>query len=114
MNTGVIVNGGNSPYFVSSGQTDTSDIVDDGGVMVVDFGGVASGTVVSGGGRLTVNAGGVNSGTTVFGGVESGADYTVISPGGIETVFGVASNTTVTSGGGLFIEWAVRRSRPRS
>jgi hypothetical protein len=39
----VVVTPGNSPYVVSSGQTDTGDVVSTGGVENVESGGVARG-----------------------------------------------------------------------
>jgi autotransporter passenger strand-loop-strand repeat protein/probable HAF family extracellular repeat protein len=63
----VIVSKGNSPYKVSSGHTDTGDIVVSGGSMFVLSGGVADSTTVSSGGFLTISQGGTDSGTTLAG-----------------------------------------------
>ncbi len=63
----VIVSAGNSPYKVSAGQTDTSDVVVSGGAMFVLSGGIADGTTVSSGGFLGIAAGGTDSGTTLDG-----------------------------------------------
>ncbi len=107
MSTGVIVSSGQ--YTVSSGQIDTSDIVDGGGLMFVDFGGVAIGTTVNSGG--TENVFGTDiSGTITSGGIENvffggvASDATVTS-GGNDTVFsgGFASGTVVSSGGTLHL-----------
>jgi autotransporter passenger strand-loop-strand repeat protein len=104
MSTGVIVGPGNSPYHVSAGQTDTSDVVVSGGTMDVDSGGTARQTTVSAGGEEFIASGGVASGTVVSSGgteiVDPGgvATHTVISGGGIESVYGVASGTVVRGG----------------
>jgi autotransporter passenger strand-loop-strand repeat protein len=86
----VIVTSGNSPYDVSSGQTDTGDIVSSGGSMYVLDGGTAIDATVSGDGYEYVYR--IDSGTTVGSGgseqVESG---------------GVATGTTVSSGGYLLL-----------
>jgi autotransporter passenger strand-loop-strand repeat protein len=85
---GTTVGKGNSPYNVSSGHTDTNDVVVSGGSMFVLSGGTANTTAVSSGGIMTIKNGGVASGTTVFaGGTE------IISSGGIDV------NATVNSGG---------------
>ena len=85
---GITVSKGNSPYNVSSGQTDTNDVVVSGGSMFVLSGGTANTTAVSSGGIMTIKNGGAASGTTVFaGGTE------IISSGGIDV------NATVNSGG---------------
>ena len=55
----VIVSKGNSPYKVSSGHTDTGDIVISGGSMFVLSGGTADSTTVSSGGFLTISHGGI-------------------------------------------------------
>ena len=119
----VIVSQGNSPYKVSSGLTDSGDVVISGGSMFVLSGGVASATIVSFGGVLTINKGGSGSGSFLSGGtetvsgteagdfIESGGSQrvlaggkaisTTIDSGGLLTVFsgGTASGATVNSGG---------------
>jgi autotransporter passenger strand-loop-strand repeat protein len=59
----VIVSQGISPYKVSSGGTDSGDVVVSGGSMFVLSAGVANGTIVSSGGFLTINKGGSGSGS---------------------------------------------------
>jgi len=98
-----------SSYSVSAGGTDNHDIVLSGGSMFVLSDGVADATAVSSGGFLTVDHGGTVSGTVLSGGtsasskvateiVESGgtALATVISPGGLEEVFGYDSGASVS------------------
>jgi autotransporter passenger strand-loop-strand repeat protein len=79
-----IVTKANSPYKVSSGQTDTGDVVSSGGTMFVLSGGTAFTTTVNSHGLLTVSAGGTDLGTTL---------------GGSETVGGLSYLATVESGG---------------
>jgi fibronectin-binding autotransporter adhesin len=56
MATGVTVSSADSPYNVSSGQTDTSDIVVSRGSMFVLSGGTASATTINNGGAETVRS----------------------------------------------------------
>ena len=56
MATGVTVSSADSPYNVSSGQTDTSDIVVSRGSMFVLSGGTASATTINNGGAETVSS----------------------------------------------------------
>ena len=68
---GVIVSAGNSPHNVSSGHTESGDIVVSGGSMFVLSGGKADTTTVNSGGVLFLDIGGVGSGTVLVGGAES-------------------------------------------
>ena len=124
--TGFLVNSGNSPYYVSSGVTDSDDIIVSGGSMVVLSGGTAIGATDHSGGLLTLESGGVGSDTSVAaGGSEiisaGGTDLGAQIVGGTQDVFGYASgaavfrgsqvvsaggtaaNTTVSSGGTLTV-----------
>jgi autotransporter passenger strand-loop-strand repeat protein len=97
---GVIVSAGNSPHNVSSGHTESGDIVVSGGSMFVLSGGKADATIVSYGGALTIDLGGVGSGSVLAGlservfGTETGA--TIKS--GVQFVFGEATRTTISGG----------------
>jgi len=62
----VIVSAGEI-YDVSSGQTDTNDVVQSGGQMYVLSGGTANTTTVDKGGLLTIEPGGNDSGTILHG-----------------------------------------------
>jgi autotransporter passenger strand-loop-strand repeat protein len=74
----------NTTYHVTSGQTDTGDIVLSGGTMYVDSGGTASGAAIDGGGFAIVEAGGTDFGAQISGGEQD--------------VFGLASGATVFTG----------------
>ena len=98
-----IVSKGNSPYKVSSGHTDTGDIVISGGSMFVLSGGVADSTTVSSGGFLTISHGGTDSGTdarrqaklfavSISAAVQSGGTLAILSGG-------TADPATISSGG---------------
>ncbi len=112
MATGVIVTGGNSPYYVSSGAIDTSDIVDGGGSMFVLSGGIADLTTVNidlslgNRGALYVEDGGTAIGTTINGGYQQvaigGAASGTTINGGEQDVYGTASGTAIDSSGGEF------------
>lgn len=96
------VSSGNSPYNVSSGQTDTGDLVVNGGSMVVLSGGVADTTSVGSSGSLTIDLGGLAIGTMVAGGGHAVVDGTTIgaqvSAGGTEMIAsGGVDNGTTTS-----------------
>jgi autotransporter passenger strand-loop-strand repeat protein len=108
----VIVSQGNSPYKVSSGHTDSGDVVVSGGSMFVLSAGVASATTVSSGGFLTINKGGSGSGSHLLGGnetisgtetgdfIESGGSQRVLAPGkAISTTVDSSGTLTVLSGG---------------
>src|SRR5262249_53269459 len=107
---GVNVSAGNSPYKVSSGQTDTNDFVISGGSMFILSGGSASITTVSSGGTEVVSGGGSDCRARISGGVQdvnaagttSGADCTasgaVVGNGGQQYV----GYHGMLSGGGLF------------
>jgi autotransporter passenger strand-loop-strand repeat protein len=97
-----------SSYSISSGGSDSGDIVLSGGSMFVLSGGFANETTVSSGGHLTVSSGGVVSSTILVGGTSAtsppaveivragGTDLAaVISVGGVQEVFGYASGATV-------------------
>ena len=71
MSTGVIVGSGNSPYYVSSGQTDASDVVVNGGSLFVLSGGTMNRNNGQQGGSENIYAGGVDSGGTVEAGAWS-------------------------------------------
>jgi autotransporter passenger strand-loop-strand repeat protein len=113
--TEYVMSGGVDPgTVVSSGGMDvvygtTTDVtVMSGGEMVVSSGGMTSGTQVSAGGLAYVLSGGVDSGATLVGGTEfvmtgGTASGTVLS-GGAEAVYGVATGTTVSSGGILYTD----------
>ena len=99
----VIVSKVNSPYKVSSGHTDTGDIVVSGGSMFVLSGGTADSTTVSSGGFLTISHGGTDSGTTLAGketvlGLDIGA---AVQSGGTLAIHsgGTADPATISSGG---------------
>ncbi len=95
----------NSPYKVSSGVTDTGDLVLSGGSMYVLSGGVADATTVDSGGFLIVSKGGTDSGTTLGGdqailGLSSagkivGGGKAVVSSGGTDI------DPTISAGGTL-------------
>ena len=108
----VIVSQGISPYKVSSGHTDSGDVVVSGGSMFVLSAGVASATTVSSGGFLTINKGGSGSGSHLLGGnetisgtetgdfIESGGSQRVLAPGkAISTTVDSSGTLTVLSGG---------------
>ena len=100
----VIVSKGNSPYKVSSGHTDSGDVVVSGGSMFVLSAGVANATTVSSGGFLTINKGGSGSGSFLLGGTEtiSGTETgDFIESGGSQRVLaaGKAISSTIESGG---------------
>jgi len=100
----VNVGSGNSPYDISSGQTDSSDIVLAGGAMFVLSGGVADGTAVSSGGTLTIDSGGIASGTVVDGGhvvvsADGTASDTVISGGRLELKSGATASGAIDFAG---------------
>jgi len=108
----VIVSQGISPYKVSSGHTDSGDVVVSGGSMFVLSAGVASATTVSSGGFLTINKGGSGSGSHLLGGnetisgtetgdfIESGGSQRVLAPGkAISTTVDSFGTLTVLSGG---------------
>ena len=103
MATSVTLKAGNSPYNVSSGETDTGDLVINGGSMLVPWGGVANTTTIDAGGVLTIDSGGIDSSTILSGGVEvvsvSGSDLDTQISGGEQGVYGSASNATVFAGG---------------
>jgi autotransporter passenger strand-loop-strand repeat protein len=84
MATGVTVSSADSPYNVSSGQTDTSDIVVSRGSMFVLSGGTASATTINNGGAETVSSLDISA---------------VINSGGTQPVFGSASGAIVQSSG---------------
>ena len=103
---GVIVSKGNSPYKVSSGHTDSGDVVISGGSMFVLSAGVASATTVSSGGVLTINKGGSESASQLLGGTGaiSGIDTgDFIEGGGSQRVLagGKPSAPRSTGAGGL-------------
>ena len=104
----VIVSHGSS-YKVSSGGSDNGDTVLSGGSMFVLSGGLADATAVHSGGFLTIDSGGKDSGTILSGGTSASVDVateivesggtalsTLISPGGLEEVFGYASGASVS------------------
>src|ERR1700730_15436857 len=91
MATGVTVSSADSPYNVSSGQTDTSDIVVSRRSMFVLSGGTASATTINNGGAETVSSLDISA---------------VINSGGTQPVFGSASGAIVQSSGS--------RSSPRA
>ncbi len=64
----VTVSKGNSPYKVSSGHTETGDVVVSGGTMWVLSGGSADTTTISSGGTMAIKSGGIADGTVVLGG----------------------------------------------
>ena len=104
----VIVSPGISPYKVSSGHTDSGDVVVSGGSMFVLSAGVASATTVSSGGFLTINKGGSGSASQLLGGTEtiSGTETgDFIGCGGSQRVLapGKAISTTVDSSGTLTV-----------
>jgi autotransporter passenger strand-loop-strand repeat protein len=96
--------------FVSGGGVASNTIVNNGGFFKIFPGGVASGTkVFSGGIEITAFGTGKTTGTVVFNGGEESvagtAISTLVSSGGVQSVFaGVASDTTVLSGGLLNVQ----------
>jgi autotransporter passenger strand-loop-strand repeat protein len=107
MVTGVTVKAGNSPYNVSSGETDTSDLVVNGGSMFVLSGGVADTTTFDAGGFLTIDSGGIANSTIFSGGTElvsfGGTDFDAQISGGEQNVYGTASTATVSLVRGLIL-----------
>jgi autotransporter passenger strand-loop-strand repeat protein len=108
----VTVSQGISPYKVSSGQTDSSDVLVSGGSMFVLSAGVANATTVNSGGFLTINKGGSGSASQLLGGTEtiscteigdfigSGGSQRVLAPGrAISATVGSSGTLTVFSGG---------------
>jgi autotransporter passenger strand-loop-strand repeat protein len=80
---GVTVSSGNSPFIVSSGQTDTGDTILSGGTEIVASGGTVSNTTVDSGGVLELLGGATSSGTTTlnYGAtLEIGSDYSIRVP----------------------------------
>jgi len=113
MSMNVTVSSGQT-YPVSSGQTDTGDIVLFGGTLDVLSGGTIIDTVDSG--TVNVSAGGSASGTTIYGnfvapgvgsetigvgGIDHGA---LISAGGIQYDFGSADGDMIYANGVQFVE----------
>ena len=92
---------------VLSGGTDLSATIDSGGVEVVSAGGTTIGATLSG-----VNAAGFTAELFVSAG--GSAVGLTVGSGGFDFVYGMASNTTVFSGGQEIVESAARRSVPRS
>ena len=107
-------------YVVSGGQTSVGLTLFIGDTLTVLSGGVASGTVVDAAASGTVSAGGIVRGNQVNGGVQTvfgAASNTLLLSGAVEIVSsgGVASGTTVSSGsvqvassGGLVVSTIVR------
>ena len=98
------VSSGNSPYVVSSGQTDTGDLVVNGGSIVDLSGGAVDTTSAGSSGSLTIDLGGLASGTMVTSGgivfVDGPTIGTQVSGGATEIVsFGGIDNGTTLIGG---------------
>ena len=105
MSTGAVVTGGNSPYIVSSGQIDTNDIVESGGLEEVSASGTTIDTVIDSSGVETVSSGGTATSTTISGGtleLESGSLVTggiaFAGSGGLLQVDGITMPSAVISG----------------
>src|ERR1700734_3073766 len=79
---GIVVSYGQT-HSVTSGQTETGDVVNNGGNLVVQSGGAISGTQENG--SVVISAGGTGNGT-------------FISSNGAETVYGLAIGTVVNYG----------------
>jgi autotransporter passenger strand-loop-strand repeat protein len=80
---GVTVSSGNSPFIVSSGQTDTGDTILSGGTEIVASGGTVSNTTVDSGGVLELLGGATSSGTTTLNHgatLEIGVGYRIRAP----------------------------------
>jgi autotransporter passenger strand-loop-strand repeat protein len=107
MANGVVVSSGSS-YTVSSGQTDTNDVVLSGGTLVdsgtiinttdsgavdISSGGVANGTLVVSGGEESVAAGGQTISTTLIGTNGPAVSLEFVESGG------TAIDLTIDSGG---------------
>jgi autotransporter passenger strand-loop-strand repeat protein len=91
----VIVNSGQT-YTVSSGRTDTHDVVFSGGILFIESGGTASGTTLSGG-ILQAGSGFMLDGEAVSGG--DAIDTTILS-GGVEVIkFAGTATSTIINGG---------------
>ena len=97
------VSSGNSPYNVMSAQTDTGDLVVNGGSMLILSGGVADTTTVDTGGILTIASGGIDNSTILSDGIAivsfGGTDLSTQISGGEQNVYGTAGYATVFGGG---------------
>jgi autotransporter passenger strand-loop-strand repeat protein len=100
---------------VGAGQSVSGWIVENGGILNVMSGGVASGTTVSDG-ELNVSSGGKTVGTTLSGGIDEYAYAggtaigTTIDYNSIQYIYGVASGTVVNWNGTSKPTLAARRS----